>query len=355
MELLYGDGDGDGDGDDVLKILYTVICAMLIPVLFYVFSPALLARSIHDGGLGDTNVKETVLMEEESSEKEAYRSMLSLVIPAYNEELRLPIMLNETLSFLEKKGDEVVKTLAEACKRKHIRGKKSLNRPFEVLLIDDGSTDNTSDVFKRFVNKNKSTYSFATFRLIRLTENRGKGAALKAGMIRARSEFSLMVDADGATDINDLLSLSRGMNAHHIVIGSRAHLAKKSKAKRTFIRNLLMIAFHFFVSILCSASINDTQCGFKLFTRQASYCLFSNLHLQRWAFDTEIIILAEKLKIPMNEIGVNWQEIEGSKLDTSKFALIVASVGMLRDMICVNLCYSLGIWKFPSYISADVN
>mmetsp|Transcript_20854 Transcript_20854/g.26921 ORF Transcript_20854/g.26921 Transcript_20854/m.26921 type:complete len:117 (+) Transcript_20854:832-1182(+) len=116
-----------------------------------------------------------------------------------------------------------------------------------------------------------------------------------------------------------------------------------------------MIAFHFFVSILCSASINDTQCGFKLFTREASYCLFSNLHLQRWAFDTEIIILAEKLKIPMNEIGVNWQEIEGSKLDTSKFSLIVASVGMLRDMICVNLCYSLGIWKFPSYISADVS
>ena len=351
MELLYG------DGYDALKILYTAICAISIPVLFYVFSPALLARSIHDGGLGDTNVKETVLIEgegETSMEKEAYRSMLSFVIPAYNEELRLPIMLNETLSFLEKKGDEVVKTLAAACKRKHACG-KSLNRPFEVLLIDDGSSDNTSDVFKRFVNKNKSTYSFATFRLIRLTENRGKGAALKAGMIRARSEFSLMVDADGATDINDLLSLSRGMNTHQIVIGSRAHLAKKSKAKRTFVRNLLMIAFHFFVSILCSASINDTQCGFKLFTREASYCLFSNLHLQRWAFDTEIIILAEKLKIPMNEIGVNWQEIEGSKLDTSKFSLIVASVGMLRDMICVNLCYSLGIWKFPSYISADVS
>ena len=108
-----------------------------------------------------------------------------------------------------------------------------------------------------------------------------------------------------------------------------------------------MHAFHFFVETLCSASINDTQCGFKLFTRDAAILLFSTLHLERWAFDIEIITLAEKLSIPMIETGVNWQEIDGSKLDTSKVALLVASVNMLRDMVCVNLCYSFGIWKLP--------
>jgi len=140
-----------------------------------------------------------------------------------------------------------------------------------------------------------------------------------------------MVDADGATDINDLTNLMKNMDdvlqstsraatdsvdifaaaaPHAIVIGSRAHLQEDATASRTFVRTLLMKAFHMFVAILCSRTVRDTQCGFKLFTRAAAITLFSNLHLQRWAFDIEIITIAEQMKVPLVEVGVNWEEVD---------------------------------------------
>ena len=134
------------------------------------------------------------------------------------------------------------------------------------------------------------------------------------------------------------------------VYGSRAHLQqqesqKEKNVQRSLIRIILMHGFHFFVRTLCSSHIQDTQCGFKLFTQPAAQVLFQNLHLHRWAFDIELVVMSELLGLPVEEVGVQWQEIEGSKLATSKMALIRASVDMLRDMICVRLCYSLGIWK----------
>lgn len=175
-------------------------------------------------------------------------------------------------------------------------------------------------------------------------------AAIKTGMFIAKGHYKLMVDADGATDFGPGLqnlvdNLSTHTNANRIgVFGSRAHLQGESTAKRSFLRSLLMWAFHFFVRLLVSSSIQDTQCGFKLFDREAARIIFSNLHLQRWAFDTEVVCLCHLLQVTMVEVAVPWQEIEGSKLSTSKFALAVASITMLRDMICVRLCYTLRLW-----------
>ena len=106
-----------------------------------------------------------------------------------------------------------------------------------------------------------------------------------------------------------------------------------------------MHSFHFFVSLLCPASIRDTQCGFKLFTSSSSSLLFSPLHLNRWAFDVELLTTAALKGMVLAEVGVGWYEVEGSKLDTGKLAIIYHSVGMLRDMICVRLCFLLGLWK----------
>lgn len=178
----------------------------------------------------------------------------------------------------------------------------------------------------------------------------------------AKGHYSLMVDADGATDfgpglqnlvenISSSLSSStqsEGANKMIAVFGSRAHLEGESTAKRSLVRSFLMWAFHFFVRLLVSSSIKDTQCGFKLFDQQAARLIFGNLHLQRWAFDTEVVCLCHLLQVTMMEVSVPWQEIEGSKLSTSKFALAMASVTMLRDMICVRLCYTLRLWTASS-------
>ena len=129
-----------------------------------------------------------------------------------------------------------------------------------------------------------------------------------------------------------------------IICICRAHLEEQSIATRQLYRTVLMHGFHFLVTILCSNSIKDTQCGFKLFTRKAATLLFSNLHLERWAFDIEIIFLAERFHVPLTEVSVNWHEVAGSKLIQSKLDVITTSLSMARDMLCVRLSYLLGIW-----------
>lgn len=230
---------------------------------------------------------------------------------------------------------------------------------FEFIIVDDGSTDGTKNVVLKYVTTNMQNGDIA--KLVSMNENCGKGGAVKTGMLQSSGQLCLMVDADGATDISDglpklmksMIDLTKdqqsgnesGLLPPAAVFGSRAHLAEESSASRSKVRTFLMHAFHFFVKTLCSSQIHDTQCGFKLFTRSAAVMLFTNLHLRRWAFDTEAIVIAEKLNVPVTEVGVVWNEVDGSKLDEGKIALALASLGMLRDMLCVRACYCLGIWK----------
>ena len=125
-------------------------------------------------------------------------------------------------------------------------------------------------------------------------------------------------------------------------------MEKTSKATRALHRTILMMGFHALVVLLCSRSVRDTQCGFKLFTRATARLLFADLHLERWAFDVEIIYLAEKLGIPIVEVAVNWHEVEGSKLIVTKWDIVTTSIAMAKDMFTVSLSYALGIWPMPS-------
>ena len=165
-------------------------------------------------------------------------------------------------------------------------------------------------------------------------------------MICGRGEYLLMVDADGATKFSDLERLQIKLQEivkeeQGIAFGSRSHLKDEAVAKRTLLRNILMYGFHFLVSILCVRGIQDTQCGFKLFTRKSAKVVFPVLHIERWAFDVECAMVAhEYFKIPIVEVPVNWHEVAGSKL--SPFA---ASVQMGKDILTIRLAYLLGIWS----------
>jgi len=280
--------------------------------------------------------------------------MLSLIIPAYNEEDRLPLMLDSTLEHLISKKKDIAKACCEAIKQ------ENQNISFEIIIINDGSTDRTVSVVKNYVDRketgeNNADHGFEhiSFRLLTLKRNSGKGAAVRTGMIHSNGSLCLMVDADDATEFYDgvqkLLKEMAVMSCTEVsgkvVFGSRAHQEKESTATRSPIRTFLMHVFHFFVKILCSNQIKDTQCGFKLFSREAAILLFTNLHLQRWAFDTELVVIAERIGLPLAEVGVIWHEVDGSKLDSGKTSLAIASVNMLRDMLCVRMCYFLGIWR----------
>ncbi|XP_017047802.1 dolichyl-phosphate beta-glucosyltransferase [Drosophila ficusphila] len=253
---------------------------------------------------------------------------LSVIVPAYNEEQRLPAMLDECLAFLEQKSG----------------GSPTFS--YEVIVVSDGSQDATVKVALGYSKK----HGAEKVRVLELIENRGKGGAVRMGMLSARGRYLLFADADGATKFPDydklevaLKQLAAEWRDDGIAIGSRAHLENDAIATRSLFRTILMHGFHFLVWLFAVRSIRDTQCGFKLFTRTTARKLFTSLHVERWAFDVELLYLAEKLKLPMSEVAVRWTEIDGSKLTP-----FWSWLQMGRDLFMIWLRYLVGAWRIAS-------
>jgi len=261
-----------------------------------------------------------------SKDKEGAPLDLSIVIPAFNEEERLPIMLKEALEFLKGSGRK--------------------GKTYEILVVDDCSSDSTPTM----VQKN---YASENIKVIRLVQNQGKGFAVKVGMLSARGKQRLMVDADGATRFSDLeklenaLAQGNGAGKHcEIAFGSRHHLVQGATAKRAWYRNIFTWGLHLLVRLLITGNsnlIHDTQCGFKLFTAEAALKLFPTLYIRRWAFDLELVVLSRMQSLNIKEVAVQWHEIPGSKL-----GLLSATLQMLRDMLRIRLSYMFGVWKIRS-------
>ncbi|XP_071369888.1 dolichyl-phosphate beta-glucosyltransferase isoform X1 [Centroberyx affinis] len=275
-----------------------------------------------------------------TGEKELFPSLhdphsreLSVVVPAYNEELRMPVMMEEAMDYLEN------------------RQKQNSSFTYEVIVVDDGSKDKTTEVALQYTRK----YGADKVRVLTLVKNRGKGGAVRMGTLSSRGKVILMADADGATKFADVEKVEAGL--HHldpkpenmaISCGSRAHLEQESVAERSFFRTFLMYGFHFLVWFFCVRGIADTQCGFKLFTREAALKTFSSLHVERWAFDVELLYIAQCFKIPIAEVAVNWTEIEGSKL-----VPVWSWLQMGRDLVFIRLRYITGAWKLESPRKTD--
>nr|SVE73761.1 EOG090X0BIY [Daphnia atkinsoni] len=278
---------------------------------------------------------EQFYLDPNTSEKQRFPSiedkstvLLSVIVPAYNEEKRLPVMLEECLEYLERKM------------------KSDPNCTFEVLIVDDGSNDRTTEVGLSYSKK----YGCDKVRVLTLSTNRGKGGAVRLGMLSSRGEQLLFADADGATTFEDIAKLQDNLKqlvkgqprdgAFGLVCGSRAHLEKEAIASRSLFRTVLMKGFHLLVWLFAARSVRDTQCGFKLLTRPTASLCFPNLHIERWAFDVELIYIAEYMKIPTGEVSVRWMEIEG------KIIVPVWSwLQMGRDLFLIWLRYSTGAWR----------
>ncbi|KAJ7180834.1 glycosyltransferase family 2 protein [Mycena filopes] len=249
---------------------------------------------------------------------------LTVVVPAYNETERLPIMLASTIDHLT----------SPALKHKY---------KFEVLIVDDGSSDNTSAASLKLAAK----YPKCDIRIVTLEKNLGKGGAVRHGMLFGGGERLLMVDADGASRFTDLELLWEAMdkiapeNGAGVVVGSRAHLVEtEAVVKRSLLRNILMYGLHTILRIVGVGHIRDTQCGFKLFSRAAAQQIFPAQHLPTWMFDVELLLLAKQLRIPVAEVPIDWHEVAGSKLN-----VVTAPLQMLRDLLIVRANHLLGRWK----------
>lgn len=188
---------------------------------------------------------------------------LTVVFPAYNESARINAAVDEALEFLS------------------IKRKRDPQFSYEVIIVDDGSKDDTYTRAMEYVER----CGIDTFRVLRLPVNRGKGAAVRAGMLAARGELLLFADSDGATKFSELDKLHMRLNSmvdsqatnskgslfqtiadsHGMVVGSRAYLTHtKAVAQRHWFRNLLMHGFHFLVTLVAGPGVKDTQCGYKV-------------------------------------------------------------------------------------------
>ncbi|GAX15944.1 dolichyl-phosphate beta-glucosyltransferase [Fistulifera solaris] len=315
--------------DDDFSSLWAVglLGLLLMGVLCYLFYPAYVARE----GRGRVLPQATIIGNSSTEED----VLLSIIIPAFNEELRLPIMLEDAFHYLSSPSSPALKQLG--------------NGTVEWIVVDDGSSDQTGQAFRRYVEQKPPTPNMC-YKLIALPCNLGKGAAVQSGMLAATGQYCLYVDADGATSFGPgLEALTRHIvsGKEFVFMGSRAHLQQE----RSFLRRFLALAFRILLTITLGPAaqhIRDTQCGFKLLSRNAAQRIFRTLHLQRWAFDIEVLYLAVHLQVMVKEEIVPWHEVEGSKLNTSIWNLALVSSSMLRDMICVRLCYQLGIWSFDN-------
>jgi dolichyl-phosphate beta-glucosyltransferase len=210
---------------------------------------------------------------------EAATPELSIVIPAFNEEQRLPLFLAGALQWL---------------------AASDMGR--EVIVVDDGSNDATASVAEKH-----------GVRVIRHDRNRGKGAAVRTGMLAARGRLRLFVDADGATTMDEFPALLAAIrDGAQVAVGSREGGGKVVKVSG--LRKFLGRWFNRAVRVGAVSGIKDTQCGFKLFTDAAAETLFSLSREDGYAFDVEVLFLAQKLGMKIAEVPVNWTEIPGSKV-----------------------------------------
>ncbi|KAL9598022.1 MAG: hypothetical protein Q9219_004778 [cf. Caloplaca sp. 3 TL-2023] len=290
---------------------------------------------------------------------------VSLVVPAFNEENRLGIMLREAVEYLQKEyGRQTPKNPTNDTSRHRRKDaqtqqngsleSKTSNTTmepdgWEVLIISDGSKDKTVDTALEFA-RSLGPGSAGLIRVASLVENRGKGGAVTHGMRHVRGKYILFADADGASKFEDL-----GKLVHHIkkiedkdgrgvAVGSRAHLVGSEEVvKRSFLRNLLMHSFHLLLWILtppATAAIRDTQCGFKLFSRPALPYIIPYMHSESWIFDVEMLMLAESASIPVVEVPIAWHEVQGSKLN-----VLWDSLGMAWGLFILRAAWAMGVYK----------
>jgi len=219
---------------------------------------------------------------------------ISIVIPAYNEEKRIESTLVKIIDYCTKNFDN-----------------------YEIIVVDDGSKDKTIEIISNF-----------DIKLIKNEFNVGKGRSVKRGLFEAKYNFVLFSDADLATPIEELDKMLEYTNDYDIIIASRNLEGSRKEVKQPFYRELMGKSFPFFVNLLVLRGIKDTQCGFKLFRKDCISDIFSLQSLDRWAFDVEVLFIAQKLGYKIKEVPVVWIDKEGSKLNPVKDAY-----SMFRDLL----------------------
>jgi dolichyl-phosphate beta-glucosyltransferase len=234
-----------------------------------------------------------------------------LILPCFNEAERLPRTLAAFLAELPQGLGEV-----------------------EVLVVDDGSTDETFAVARAVAARD------ARVRVIHSGPNRGKGFAVRTGVLAARGELVVFTDADGSYGPGDVGRIVAALTDAPVAIGSR----DAALATGPLVRRLTSLLFNRVIQALLCLPFRDTQCGLKGFRRQAALQLFGHARLDGFAFDAELLFLAHRLDLQVMEVRVRAEERDGSKVK-----LAVDALRMLRDVLIVRRAAAMGLYD-PAHL-----
>lgn len=232
---------------------------------------------------------------------------LSVVIPAYNEELRLPRTLIDVFKYLIKQSYSA-----------------------EVLVVDDGSTDGTARIVQEWLSDK------IPLRLITYPDKRnyGKGAAVRRGMLEAQGQFHLFMDADNSTTINHIECFWPFFeDGYDIVIGSRGVAHAVIASHQSWYRELAGKIGNRIIQALVVPRIADTQAGFKMFTHRCVEDLFPRLTINRWGFDVEILAAAQHHSYRIKEVPITWTNDPESKVTLQTYFEVLKEVWQIRRNI----------------------
>jgi dolichyl-phosphate beta-glucosyltransferase len=239
---------------------------------------------------------------------------ISIVIPAYNEERRLPATLQSILEYLG------------ACEWAR----------WEILVVNDGSKDATAAVAAEFASAHPGV------RLIENPGNRGKGYSVRHGMIEAEGDWVLFTDSDLSAPIEELdklIAAARGQSAR-VAIGSRALDRGLIAVHQSLFREVAGRVFNLLMRIAIGLPFADTQCGFKLFERGAAQEVFRRQRIERWGFDAEALFIARRLGYKTIEVPVRWSHAEGTKV-----SMFRDSLNMFVDLLRIRRDQLLGRYR----------
>ncbi len=240
---------------------------------------------------------------------------LSVIIPAYNEELRLPGTLEDVLRYLAR-------------------------QPYrsEIIVVDDGSDDGTAAVARSF---RRDTIPV---RLCTHTNsvNRGKGASVRLGMLQARGQFRLFMDADNSTTVDQIADFWPAFDrGYEVIVGSRKASGAHVLVHQKWYKEAAGRFGNLIIRLLAVPGVSDTQAGFKMFTRECVETVFPKLTIDRWGMDIEILAAARALNFRICELPITWVNSPSSKVGTLSYFQVLADVWRIRRNVRAGL-YSRG-------------
>ena len=230
---------------------------------------------------------------------------LAIVLPAFNEAERIGPALDELFGYLHRRGGVA---------RDGAPGADNLPAAIEVLIVDDGSTDDTAAIVAARPEANGDAPAGTTMRLLHVAHG-GKGAAVRAGMLDVDADLIVFADADMATPPDQLPLLVAALADHDVALGSRLQPdGADMRASQPGYRRLLGRAFHVLASIWVVGPVKDTQCGFKGFTKAAAHDLFARQQITSIVFDVELIYLARRRRYRLAIVPIRWYDRRGSRM-----------------------------------------